>query len=209
MKQLFITRHLSLLFMLTALFSSCGGEDKTKAEQTISFNPLTPHNLSEKTLELNATASSGLSVSFTSSDPSIASVSGKTASLNKAGTVTITASQAGNDSYFQAPSIRQTLLVNEDNNTQKESQTITFNLSVDTWTFVAGELALEATSSSGLPVTFSSTNPHVTISGSTLKLIYNGTHFDEDAYIVASQEGNDEYNAAPNVSKKLRILHEE
>jgi hypothetical protein len=158
---------------------------------------------------LNATASSGLSVSFTSSDPSVASVSGKTASLHKAGTVTITASQTGNDSYFEAPSIRQTLLVNEDNNPNKENQTISFELSITELNFLLGEITLEATATSGLPVTFTANHPYVRITGNTLKLIYEGEHYNDIATITASQAGNDAYNAAPNVSKGLRVLHEE
>jgi len=194
---------------IIAGLTSCGGNDDSgKADQTISFSSLTPHNLSEQSFELNATASSGLPVSFTSSDPTIATVSEKTVHLLKSGTIFITASQSGNDAYFEAPSVRQKLVINSDNDPDKKNQTITFDLSVSEWKYSQGELTLEATASSGLPVTFTTTHPFVSITGNTLNLIYTGTHYDNEAVIVASQAGNAEYNAAPNVSKTLHVSHD-
>jgi hypothetical protein len=198
------------LFVLSAMLmflTACGGDDNSKSEQTISFGALAPHNLSERSFELNATASSGLPVSFKSSNLSVASVSGKTVTLLKKGSTTITATQPGNNAYFEAPVIAQTLVVNEDNNASKKNQTITFSLAVTTWNFADGELALEATASSGLPVTFTAAHPNVQITGSTFKLIYTGSHYDAYVVITAAQAGNDEYNAAPLVERTLHISH--
>jgi hypothetical protein len=205
MKQLKIIMPL----LLSVLFVSCGGDDKSKIDQTITFDPLLPHNLSEKTFELQATASSGLAVAFTSSDLSTAIISGKTVTLLKKGTVTITAAQSGNDNYYEAPSVSRVLTINEDNNAEKKNQTITFEIGFTEWNYAMGELTLEATSSSGLPVTFTSNHQYVRINGNILKLVYEGTHYDDNAIITASQAGNDEYNAAPNVSRTLRVSHSE
>jgi hypothetical protein len=202
-------KFFALLSMIVLLTACGGGDDNSKVEQSITFGALRPHNLSEKTLELNATASSGLQVSFKSSDPSVASISGKTVSLLKKGSAAITASQAGNDAYHEAPSIVQTLVVNEDNNAAKKNQTIDWVLPETAWNFSQGELTLNATSSSGLPVTFSAAHTNVQISGNTLRLTYTGQHYDTNIDITASQAGNDEYNAAPLVVKVLRISHSE
>jgi hypothetical protein len=62
-------------------------------------------------LTLNATASSGLAVSYASSTTSICTVSGSTASFVAAGTCTITASQTGNATYAAATPVSQSFPV--------------------------------------------------------------------------------------------------
>jgi gliding motility-associated-like protein len=79
--------------------------------QTITFNTLVAKTYGDAAFDLNASASSGLPVSFASSDAAIASISGKTVTIHKAGVVTITATQAGNSSYSAAQSVPQTLTV--------------------------------------------------------------------------------------------------
>ncbi|MEI6184121.1 MAG: InlB B-repeat-containing protein, partial [Bacteroidota bacterium] len=80
--------------------------------QTITFGALSAVTYGDAAFSLGATASSGLTVSYVSSDPTIASVSGNTVTILKAGSVTITASQAGNSSYSAATSVGQTLTIN-------------------------------------------------------------------------------------------------
>jgi uncharacterized repeat protein (TIGR03803 family) len=60
---------------------------------------------------LSATASSGLPVSYTSSDPGVATVSSNTVTITGFGYTIITASQAGNATYLPAASVSQTLHV--------------------------------------------------------------------------------------------------
>jgi hypothetical protein len=191
------------------LSAACGSEDNTRMNQTISFNPLLPHNLSEGSFKLTATASSGLQVIYTSSDPAVASIDGETVTLHKAGTVTVTAIQPGNDRYFEAPAIKQKLTVNDDTNINKKDQTVTFELSVTSLNYAQKTLTLEATATSGLPVTFDSNHEFVRITGNTLELLYKGVHYNDNATITASQPGNEEYNAASIVSQTLRVVHDE
>ena len=66
--------------------------------------------MGDAAFELTATASSGLPVSYTSSDPLVASISGSTVTILRAGTVTITATQAGNDNWNPATE-EQTLTI--------------------------------------------------------------------------------------------------
>ncbi|NDB96579.1 MAG: LamG domain-containing protein, partial [Verrucomicrobia bacterium] len=67
--------------------------------------------MDEGSFTLNATASSGLAVSYTSSNTNVATVSGSTVTLRSAGTSTITASQAGNSNWNVAANVPQTLTV--------------------------------------------------------------------------------------------------
>ncbi len=60
---------------------------------------------------LSATASSGLTVSYASSNTGVATVSGNTVTIVGAGTTTITASQAGDADFDPAPDVTQTLTV--------------------------------------------------------------------------------------------------
>lgn len=82
-----------------------------KIDQTISFNALTTVSEDVGTVALSASASSGLAVTFESSNTSIASVSGSTLTIVGAGQVDITASQAGNDEYSAASPVSQSLTV--------------------------------------------------------------------------------------------------
>lgn len=193
--------------LLLSFNVSCGEKD-IKQDQTISFAALAPRNLSEGSFQLEATASSGLPVSFSSSDPTVAAIQDKTVTLKKKGVVTITASQAGNENFYEAPNVSRSLTVNEDANPDKKDQTITFVLDVTEWKSSQGELALEATASSGLPVSFSTSDPDIiSFNGSTL-ILNNGTYENVSVVITASQGGNDEYNAAPNVSRSLSVTHD-
>ena len=64
-----------------------------KVSQSISFGTLSNASLTSGTYQLSATASSGLGVSFASSDNTVAEVSGTTLTLKKGGSIIITASQ--------------------------------------------------------------------------------------------------------------------
>ena len=81
------------------------------AEQNIVWEqPLRVYR-SEGQLPLTATASSGLPVSYSSSNPDIATVSGDTLLLLAAGRCTVTATQSGDSIWLPAPSISRTLTV--------------------------------------------------------------------------------------------------
>jgi len=84
-----------------------------KAHQTIDFAAIPAQNKGS-TFDLSGvTASSGLPVTLTSSDPGIASLSGSILSAIHIGTTTITATQSGNSNYFAATSVKQTVIVND------------------------------------------------------------------------------------------------
>lgn len=80
--------------------------------QTITFNAMPTKNMGDPAFNLTATASSGLAVSYTSSNTAVATISGSTVTIVGEGSSTITASQAGNDIYEAATPVEQTLKVN-------------------------------------------------------------------------------------------------
>ena len=84
----------------------------TLTSQSISFSLASPVTYGVSPIAMTATATSGLPVTYTSSNTSIATVSGSTLNIVGAGSVTITANQAGDATYAAAPSATQTLIVN-------------------------------------------------------------------------------------------------
>jgi hypothetical protein len=85
--------------------------DITGASQTITFASLTPATLSTADYSPGATASSGLTVTYTSSNPCVASIVSGNIHIIGAGATTITASQSGGGNYTAATSVDQTLVV--------------------------------------------------------------------------------------------------
>ena len=70
-----------------------------KQNQTITWNGTLADKIRSNTVTLNATASSGLTVTYSASPSDLVSISGNVVTCLKAGTVTITANQSGNESY--------------------------------------------------------------------------------------------------------------
>jgi len=81
-----------------------------KASQTITFGPI-PKQKVGGTVALSATASSGLTVSFSSLTAKVCTVSGTTANLLASGTCTLEAMQSGNTEYSAAPTVKQSFTV--------------------------------------------------------------------------------------------------
>ncbi|MEI6607348.1 MAG: MBG domain-containing protein, partial [Verrucomicrobiota bacterium] len=95
----------------TLTAQAAGSFSIDKASQTIDFSLASSVAKSAGSLALAGTASSGLSVSYVSSVPAIASVSGNTLTLHQGGTLTLTASQAGDDHYTAATSVVRNLVI--------------------------------------------------------------------------------------------------
>lgn len=93
--------------------TTTNGTFSTKTWQTITFGTLAAKTYGDAAFNLSGSASSGLTVSYTSSDTNVATVSSNRVTILKAGTTTITASQAGNSTYYAAPSVSQMLTVSK------------------------------------------------------------------------------------------------
>ena len=151
-----------------------------KAEQTISFSPIVDKVFGDAPFEFGATASSGLRVAFSIlSGP--ATLSGDTITITGTGAVTIRASQPGDENYLAAADVDQTFNVNSAN------QTISFSATADK-TYGDAPFSIEASASSGLPVTLSIVSGPASISGNVVILTGAGT-----VTIGATQQGDDTY----------------
>jgi hypothetical protein len=87
----------------------------TKANQTIAFAPLANRSLGQTPFTVSATASSGLTVAFSTLTPAVCTSSGRngaTIKLVAIGTCTVKAHQSGNNTYNAAQSISQSFVVN-------------------------------------------------------------------------------------------------
>ncbi len=156
--------------------------------QVITFADPADKTFGNAPFALVATASSGLTVTFTSSDSAVISISGATATVVGVGSAIITAHQAGDTTFAPAEDIPQTI------NVAKANQTITFGALADK-VAGSGAVALTGTASSGLTVSYISSNPAVaSISGANITPLTAGT-----TNITASQAGNANYNAATPV----------
>jgi gliding motility-associated-like protein len=165
-----------------------------KASQTIVLDPIGVHTYVDPDFNLSATATSGLSVSFTSSNTEVAVVTGGTVQITGAGSAIITASQSGDDNYNAAPDVEQLLIV------EKANQTITFP-AIDPVVYGATPFIPASETSSGLQVTLASNNTEVVeIVDGYLTVRGAGT-----AIITASQEGNGNYNPAPDAEVTLIV----
>ena len=84
-----------------------------KADQTITFAALSDKTYGDETFTLSASTTSGLSVSYSSSNTEVATVDGNTVTIIGVGTTTITASQSGSSNFNSATSAIQELVVNK------------------------------------------------------------------------------------------------
>jgi len=165
-----------------------------RADQMITFQDPGAKTFGDADFILSAASSSGLPVTFSSSDQSTAWISGNTVHIAGAGTTVITASQAGNNLYYPAIDVTYTLVV------KKADQKITFN-SLPDLKYGDLDVLLNSSASSGLSVVFSSTNPDIAeISGTVLKINGAGS-----TTITASQPGDNNFNAAPDITIPLVI----
>ncbi len=171
----------------------------TTFNQSITWNQELSADLADGTLTLNATATSGLPVVYTSNDENIATVNGNVLTLHAPGYAIITASQPGNASWNAAAPVSKILTVTS-TSPELQAQSILWEQEL-TFPLSDNPVVLAAAATSGLPVQFTCSDESVaTINGSILTMHRVGL-----AIITASQPGNDQYMAAPNVMKILQV----
>ena len=169
-------------------------QDAPLRAQTIAFGALeSPLFGSTRNITLAAVATSGLPVTYASSNPAVATVSNNVLTIVGAGTTTITASQAGDTSWAPANQARSFVV-------RKGIQTINFRPSFA----LAGGYLLPnfppRNSSAGLPITYRSANTKVAqvFSGNVIKLIGRGY-----TTITATQAGNANWQPARSVTQRV------
>ncbi|SVE15309.1 uncharacterized protein METZ01_LOCUS468163, partial [marine metagenome] len=122
---------------------------------------------------MEANATSGLGLTFTSSDSGIATISGNVVTLLGGGTAQITAKQQGNAIYAGAADVTQTLTVQDDT---QQAQTITWTQSLSGKRFGDADVTLTAPASSTGAITYASSDTAVgtIVSGNKLKITGSG-----------------------------------
>lgn len=144
---------------------------------------------------LVATATSGLTVGFSSSTTGVCTVAGSTVTYHAVGTCTITASQGGGSGWDAAPDVANTWAVGQG------SQTISFS-SPPTTGDVGKPATVSATATSGLAVTFSSGSSTVC----TVTAAGDVTYLTEGSCIVrANQAGDSNWAAAAQVTTTIAV----
>jgi hypothetical protein len=161
--------------------------------QTITFNALPNHPLSDPDFAVTTTASSGLPVYLEASGP-CAFVDVNKLHLMGVGTCTVTASQPGDSTYDAAPDVQRSFQIS------KGSQTITFP-AIPAHTLGDPDFNVNATASSGLPVSFSLVSGPCTVTSAGLVHLTGGG----TCSIRASQAGDSNWNSAPNVTKSFVV----
>jgi hypothetical protein len=163
--------------------------------QTITFGALSDKIISDTPPTLSATASSGLTVAFTSATTGVCTVSGTSVTFVGPGTCTINANQSGNGTYSAAPQVQRSFAI------AYLTQTISFDSLTGVTLGVSSAPLIKASASSGLGVSFSSATPGVcAVSGSIISMLNPGT-----CTISASQAGNGTYSAAATVNQSFSI----
>ena len=173
--------------------------EKVKQAQSINFIVVPNKRADDLPFSINATASSGLPISFSIlSGP--ARVNGNTITLDgTSGTVIVRASQTGNDDYKPATNYDRSFIVNPAP-IEKINQLISFQAIPDKLTTTTS-FTINATATSGLPISFSIlsgpatiTNNQVTLTGETGSVV-----------IRANQVGNEQYLPARTVDRPFSV----
>ena len=168
--------------------------------QEIIFPPIGDRTYGDPPFVIQASACSGLGISFGLADPSqgVATISGNILTITGAGCLVVTASQQGSGDLDQAPQVSQTVVVH------KKGQAISFPEPAPK---VQGDppFTLNATASSALPVSYQSSDPGVAqINGSSVTITGAGT-----TVITAWQPGNANYNPALPSSQPFSVAEEQ
>ncbi len=159
-----------------------------KADQTITFGPLPILAVGEPNYPPGGTASSGLTVSYASSNTAVATIVGGNIHIVSAGTTTITASQAGNTNYNAAVPVAQGLTV------APNMQTITVTQHAPASAAYNSTFTVAATASSTLPVAITTSGGcSGSGSGSATILMTSGT---TTCTVNYNQAGSVDFGAA-------------
>ena len=165
------------------------------ASQTITFTQPGDVTMGVAPFALTATASSGLTVAFASSNMAVCTVSGSMVSIVGTGKCSIVATQAGNSMTGPAPPVARSFTVSQG------SQTITFAVIPDAVYGTPFGPGLSASASSGLALTFASNTPPVcSVSGNITYMNSAGT-----CSITATQDGDANWNAAAPMTRTFVI----
>ena len=147
--------------------------DTTKQAQPITINPIAEKTYGDATFKLSSNGSTGTgAITYESSDPSVISISGTTATIKKIGQATITVTIATDDAYISATADQvvtvnpKTLTVKVADETIIIGETPTYKITPTG--LVSGEI-LTGVTLTGMPADTATTGTHtITPSGGTI-----------------------------------------
>ena len=159
------------------------------ADQTIAFGSLAGRTMGDAPFELTATASSGLTVGYVSSDPSVAFVAGNIVTMLQAGSTILTASQPGDANFKPATPVAWPLIVSAMNHPP-----VAIAQSVSTAEEAALAITLTASDADGDALTYViATQPaHGTLSGTAPNVSYAPTtnYHGPDSFTFKANDGS-------------------
>jgi hypothetical protein len=168
------------------------------SDQQLTFGPIPTREYGDPDFRLVSSSTSKLPITFTSSNESVATVSGNVVSMVGAGTTTITATIEQDPNFLPEPPIQQTLTVS------KANQSIQFD-PLGARYVDAGPFELPVNNTSSLPITLSSgTTAVATITGTTLTPLTAG-----QTVINANAAGDANHEPATPVEQVATILKHE
>ncbi|UOQ66085.1 MBG domain-containing protein [Hymenobacter volaticus] len=166
-----------------------------KADQNITVTTAAPSSaVFGSSFTVAATSSSGLVVTYASAGS--LTNNGATYTMTRGtGTGTVKYSQAGNENYNEAPEVIATV------NAVKADQSITITTASPSSAVYNTSFTVAATASSGLPVSYGRTGA-LTNSGASYTLTSGTT----GGTVTYNQAGNENYNAAPELTAPVTAL---
>jgi len=165
----------------------------TPATRVFAFGAIATHTFNDAPFNPAATVSTGETITYTTSDPNVATIVSGLVNIVGAGTVTITATITSNPNYADVQPLTQTLVIN------KATQTISFS-SLPIMQVGGAVLSVSLTSSAGLPVILSSSLPSIaSVNGQVITALSVGS-----TIITAIQAGNANYLPA-TFSQLLKV----
>src|SRR5207247_2535262 len=177
----------------------------SKMNQTITFGALSGKTFGDADFSVSATASSALTVSFSTASTACTVTTGGLVHIVSGGGCAIDANQAGNTNYNPAPpagdeNYNAAAEVSQTFTIAKTDQTITFG-ALSGKTFGDADFSVSASASSGLVVSFTAgATDQCTVTGTSVHLTGAGS-----CTITAHQAGDGNYNAAPDVPQTFAI----
>jgi hypothetical protein len=183
------------------------GKNPAKASQTITFNELPVKNIEDEDFNPEASASSGLPVSFSSSVPTVATILNGRIHIVGLGTTIITATQEGDENTHPAPAVSQTLSVIPVINlsTTNLVSNSTFNSGTTGWSFAyqnAGSASVASVEKNG----YSSKVGKVSIaSRGTTSSAYN-VQFGTNIPVVAGRQYAIMFKASADADRMVNLF---
>jgi hypothetical protein len=153
-----------------------------------------------KTFRVSATSTSGLPVSFESSDTNVATILSNVVTIKGAGVVEITAKQGGNATFSAAADVKRTVTIN------KSPQTIAPLIKIPAQVYAPDKTVTVTTvpaATSRLPVVLSVKSGPARVRGNVVTLNGAGT-----VVLAANQAGNGNFNAAREVTTSFAVTRQ-